>query len=86
MSRRLRPTCWFPSLDSPTLPGRSKPSTAATVTDNKAFDLRMLQSMAKRVGATETEVTASHAVFMTQPNVVSDVIDEAARGSAKIKP
>lgn len=86
MSHRLRPKCWFSSLDSPTPPGRSKQSTAATVTDNKAFDLRMLQSMAKRVGATETEVTASHAVFITQPNVVSDVIDEAARGSAKIKP
>lgn len=41
--------------------------------------------MAKRVGATETEVTASHAVFMRQPNVVCDVTDEAARGSAEIK-
>jgi hypothetical protein len=39
----------------------------------------MLQAMAKRIGATITEVAASHAVFMTQPKVVADVIDEAAR-------
>jgi hypothetical protein len=39
----------------------------------------MLQAMAKRIGATITEVAASHAVFMTQPNVVADVIDGAAR-------
>ena len=48
-------------------------------TDDKAFDQRMLQAMAKRIGATITEVAASHAVFMTQPKVVADVIDEAAR-------
>ncbi|RWB97388.1 MAG: alpha/beta hydrolase [Mesorhizobium sp.] len=58
---------------------RSKPSWAVIATDDKAFDQRMLQAMAKRIGATITEVAASHAVFMTQPKVVADVIDEAAR-------
>ena len=65
---------------------RSKPSWAVIAADDKAFDQRMLQSMAKRIGATVTEVAASHAVFMTQPKVVSDVIDQAARGGAKTKP
>ena len=58
---------------------RSKPSWAVIATDDKAFDQRMLQHMAKRIGAKVTEVPASHAVFMTQPLVVADVIDEAAR-------
>ena len=58
---------------------RTKPSWAVIATDDKAFDQRMLQAMAKRIGATVTEVAASHAVFMTQPKAVADVIDEAAR-------
>ncbi len=48
-------------------------------TDDRAFDQRMLHDMADRIGATVTEVAASHAVFMTQPKVVADVIDQAAR-------
>ena len=58
---------------------RTKPSWAVIATDDKAFDVRMLHKMAKRIGATVTEVKASHAVFMTQPKAVSDVIDRAAR-------
>lgn len=58
---------------------RLKPSWAVIATDDKAFDLRMLRHMAKRIGADTTEVAASHAVFMTQPRVVSDVIDQAAK-------
>lgn len=58
---------------------RTKPSWAVIATDDKAFDQRMLQAMAKRIGASITEVKASHAVFMTQPKVVADVIDQAAR-------
>ena len=62
---------------------RSKPSWAVIATDDRAFDQRMLQSIAKRIGADITEVAASHAVFMTQPRVVADVIDRAAKGAAK---
>lgn len=58
---------------------RAKPSWAIIATDDKAFDQRMLQHMAKRIGAKVTEVAASHAVFMTQPTVVANVIDQAAR-------
>jgi pimeloyl-ACP methyl ester carboxylesterase len=60
---------------------RSKPSWAVIATDDKAFDQRMLQSMAKRIGAKVTAVPASHAVFMTQPRVVAGVVDEAARAA-----
>ena len=39
----------------------------------------MLRHMAKRIGAKVTEVPASHAVFMTQPKAVADVIDGASK-------
>lgn len=58
---------------------RTKPSWAVIATDDKAFDQRMLFAMAKRIGADITEVKASHALFMTQPKVIADVIDLAAR-------
>ena len=61
---------------------RTKPSWAVIATDDKAFDLRMLRHMAKRIDAKITEVAASHAVFMTQPKVVADVIDSAAKAAS----
>ncbi|WP_250005067.1 alpha/beta fold hydrolase [Actinoplanes sp. M2I2] len=62
-----------------------KPSWAVIATEDKAFDQAMLQHMAKRIGAEVTDVSASHALFATQPGVVSDVIVTAARdaGSAR---
>ena len=62
---------------------RTKPSWAIIATEDKAFDVRMLHKMAKRIGATVTEVRASHAVFMTQPKAVADVIDRAAQGAVR---
>lgn len=58
---------------------RTKPSWAVIATDDKAFDQRMLHAMAERIGAKVTKVAASHAVFMTQPKVVAEVIEEAAQ-------
>lgn len=57
----------------------TKPSWAVIARQDKAFDQRMLQDMAKRIGAKVTEVDASHALFFTQPDVIADVIDEAAK-------
>ena len=62
---------------------RTKPSWAVIATDDKAFDLRMLRHMADRIGAEVTEVPASHAVFVTQPEVVADVIDQAAKATSR---
>lgn len=58
---------------------RSKPSWAVIATEDKAFDQAMLLHMAERIGATITKVSASHALFMTQPKVVADAIDQAAQ-------
>lgn len=62
---------------------RTKPSWAVIGTDDKAFDQRMLQAMAKRIGANVTEVKASHALFMTQPGVIAEVIEQAAQNTAR---
>lgn len=62
---------------------RNKPSWAVIATDDKAFDQRMLHHMATRIGAKVTEVPASHAVFKTQPKVVADVIDQAAKAATQ---
>lgn len=61
---------------------RDKPSWAVIATDDKAFDQAMLQHMAARIGAKITNVAASHALFLTQAGVVSDVIVAASRESA----
>ena len=62
---------------------RTKPSWAVIAIDDKAFDLRMLRHMAKRINAKTTEVAASHPVFMAQAKVVADVIDDAAKTASK---
>lgn len=65
---------------------RTKPSWAVIATEDKAFDQAMLIHMAERINAKITKVSASHALFMTQPEVVSDTIDQAAKAlSAKQK-
>ncbi|WP_105431530.1 alpha/beta fold hydrolase [Neorhizobium sp. T6_25] len=63
---------------------RTKPSWAVIATEDKAFDQAMLVHMAERIGARITKVSASHALFMTQPKIVADTIDQAAKSvSAK---
>ncbi len=58
---------------------RTRPSWAVIATEDKAFDQAMLIHMAERIKAKITKVSASHALFMTQPEVISDTIDLAAR-------
>jgi hypothetical protein len=37
--------------------------------------------MSKRAGATVVEVKGSHAVYVSQPQAVAHIIEEAARGA-----
>ncbi|MGP3536758.1 alpha/beta fold hydrolase [Microbacterium sp. RD1] len=60
---------------------RDKPTWAVIAGEDKSFDQAMLQHMAARAGATITNVSASHALFLTQAGVVSDVIATAAQGA-----
>jgi hypothetical protein len=52
-------------------------------TEDKAFGQAMLIHMAEPINARITKVSASHAAFMTQPKVVADTIDRAARGAGQ---
>lgn len=62
---------------------RAKPSWAVIATEDRAFDQAMLIHMAERINARITYVSASHAVFMTQPKVVADTIERAAKDAAR---
>ena len=62
---------------------RSRPSWAVIATEDRAFDQSMLRSMALRIGAETVDVRASHAVFMTQPLAVADVIHQAAQNAPR---
>ncbi|MCO5731476.1 alpha/beta hydrolase [Rhizobium sp. SSA_523] len=64
---------------------RTRPSWAVIATEDKAFDQAMLIHMAERIKAKITKVSASHALFITQPTVIADTIDEAARTVAAQK-
>ena len=62
---------------------RTKPSWAVIATEDRAFDQAMLIHMAERINARITKVSASHAVFMTQPKVVADTIDRGGKDAAR---
>jgi pimeloyl-ACP methyl ester carboxylesterase len=53
------------------------PSWAVVATGDKAAGTDVIASMAKRAGATITEVEGSHVIMISQPQVVTDVIMDA---------
>lgn len=61
---------------------RDKPSWAVIATEDKAFDQAMLQHMAARIGAEVTHVPGSHALYVSQAEVVAEVIATAAARSS----
>lgn len=61
---------------------RDKPSWAVFGTEDKAFDQAMLTHMAERAGADITTVPGSHAIYVSQPDAVADVILTAAKEAA----
>ncbi|WP_306112182.1 MULTISPECIES: alpha/beta fold hydrolase [Roseovarius] len=60
---------------------KEKPSWAVIATEDKAIDPKLLRHTADRIGAVSVDVPGSHVVFLTKPDEVADVIDEAARAS-----
>jgi pimeloyl-ACP methyl ester carboxylesterase len=60
---------------------KTKPSWFVVATEDGAIDPKLLRSTAKRIGAQTTEVKGSHVVFLTQPEAVAEVIDQAARAA-----
>ncbi len=65
---------------------RTKPSWFVVASDDGAIDPKLLRRTARRIGAVTEEVKGSHAVFLSRPKAVADVIDRAARASASKAP
>jgi pimeloyl-ACP methyl ester carboxylesterase len=58
---------------------RSKPSWYLVATDDRMIPPPAQRAVAERAGSTTTEVPGSHAIYVSQPAVVADLITQAAR-------
>jgi len=59
---------------------KSKPSWYLVATDDRMIPPPAQQMMAKRAGATVTEVPGSHAIYVSNPQAVAKLIEQAAQG------
>jgi hypothetical protein len=58
---------------------RSRPSWYLITTEDRMIPPPAQRTMAERTGATTTEVSGSHAIYVSQPGAVADLITQAAR-------
>ncbi len=61
---------------------KTKPSYGIVATQDRMINPDLERSMYKRAGAKVTEIEGSHAVYMSKPNDVARVIEQAAKASA----
>jgi pimeloyl-ACP methyl ester carboxylesterase len=57
---------------------RTKPTWYLLTTQDKMIPPRAQRAMCQRAGANVTEVTASHSVYVSQPEAVANLIEQAA--------
>jgi pimeloyl-ACP methyl ester carboxylesterase len=62
---------------------RTKPSWYLVVTDDKMIPPDAQRAMSKRAGSKVVEVRGSHAIYVSQPQAVATLIEEAATAKAK---
>jgi pimeloyl-ACP methyl ester carboxylesterase len=62
---------------------RTKPSWMVVATKDRSIVPELQRIHARKIGAKVTEVEGSHAVFLSRPDEVAAVIEEAAIGSAR---
>ena len=62
---------------------KTKPSWYLVATADKMIPPDAQRAMAKRAGASIVEQIGSHAVYVSQPKVVADLIERAAQAPAK---
>ena len=58
---------------------KSKPTWYLVATNDKMIPPDAQRAMSKRAGATVVEVKGSHAVYVSQPQAVAHLIEEAAK-------
>jgi pimeloyl-ACP methyl ester carboxylesterase len=61
---------------------KTKPSWYLVATDDKMIPPGAQRAMSKRAGSSVVEVKGSHAVYVSQPRAVADIIAKAANGVA----
>ena len=57
---------------------KTKPSWYLIATDDKMIPPPAQRLMSQRAGSTVVEVAGSHAIYVSQPNAVAEIIEEAA--------
>jgi len=57
----------------------SKPSWYLVATDDRMIPPPAQRSMSKRAGSSVVEVKGSHAVYVSQPQAIADLIKKAAK-------
>src|SRR3979490_2831125 len=62
---------------------KTKPSWYLLVTEDKRIPPPAQQFMSQRAGSTVKEVGGSHAIYVSKPQAVANIIKEAATGSSK---
>ena len=62
---------------------RTKPSWYLVATDDKMIPPDAQRAMSKRAGSTVVEVKGSHSVYVSQPEAVASLIDQAAKGAGR---
>ncbi len=60
---------------------KTKPSYAIVAKDDRSINPELERSMYKRSGAITTEISGSHAVYISQPKAVAAVIEKAAKSA-----
>lgn len=64
---------------------KAKPSWYLLTTQDKMIPPHAQRAMSKRAASTVVDVNASHAVYVSKPQVVADLIEMAARGTTPIE-
>ena len=62
---------------------KTRPSWYLRVTDDKMIPIAAQEFMSQRAGSTVKEVGGSHAIYVSNPQAVADIIEEAAMGRSK---
>ena len=60
---------------------RTKPSWYLVTTEDRMIPPDAQRAMSKRAGSTVVEVKSSHAVYVSQPRAVAQLIEKAAKGA-----
>jgi pimeloyl-ACP methyl ester carboxylesterase len=64
---------------------RSKPSWYLVTTEDRMIPPDAQRAMAKRAGSKVVEVKASHSVYVSQPDAVASLVEQAAAGAMESK-